>query len=66
MPCRMIINVSALMVGHATHSHYMRANTSMVGPLLLQDVHMVETLAHFVRERIPERCDFFDVTYILV
>ena len=32
----------------------------MVGPLLLQDVHMVETLAHFVRERIPERCDFFD------
>ncbi|KAJ3542899.1 hypothetical protein NM688_g5925 [Phlebia brevispora] len=25
------------------------------GPLLLQDVHLIENLAHFVRERIPER-----------
>ncbi|KAI0340276.1 catalase-domain-containing protein [Trametopsis cervina] len=25
------------------------------GPLLLQDARMIETLAHFVRERIPER-----------
>ncbi|EKM57300.1 uncharacterized protein PHACADRAFT_254998 [Phanerochaete carnosa HHB-10118-sp] len=25
------------------------------GPLLLQDQHIIETLAHFVRERIPER-----------
>ncbi len=25
------------------------------GPVLLQDVHLIEKLAHFVRERIPER-----------
>ncbi|KAK0526866.1 hypothetical protein OC835_005149 [Tilletia horrida] len=25
------------------------------GPLLLQDTHLLDTLAHFVRERIPER-----------
>ena len=25
------------------------------GPLLLHDVHLVETLAHFNRERVPER-----------
>ncbi|PWN52055.1 catalase-like protein [Violaceomyces palustris] len=27
----------------------------MDGPLLLQDTHLIDTLAHFVRERIPER-----------
>lgn len=41
------------------------------GPLLLQDSHLVDTLAHFVRERIPERVvhargagahGFFEVT----
>lgn len=26
-----------------------------IGPLLLQDVHLIESLAHFARERIPER-----------
>jgi len=25
------------------------------GPVLLQDVHLIEKLAHFDRERIPER-----------
>jgi len=25
------------------------------GPVLLQDVHLIEKLAHFNRERIPER-----------
>src|SRR5438445_13190418 len=25
------------------------------GPLLLQDMHLIEKLAHFARERIPER-----------
>ncbi|CAG9763191.1 unnamed protein product [Ceutorhynchus assimilis] len=42
------------------------------GPILLQDVHLVEELAHFARERIPERVvhakgagafGFFEVTH---
>ena len=30
-------------------------SASSVGPLLLQDVYLIEKLAHFDRERIPER-----------
>jgi len=42
------------------------------GPALLQDVHLIEKLAHFDRERIPERvvhakgagaCGYFEVTH---
>jgi catalase len=29
--------------------------TGQRGPVLLQDVHLIEKLAHFDRERIPER-----------
>lgn len=28
------------------------------GPVVLQDVHLIEKLAHFDRERIPERKSF--------
>lgn len=38
------------------HSEYSLLCTYL-GPLLLQDQHLIETLAHFVRERIPERCE---------
>ncbi|KAI0088364.1 catalase-domain-containing protein [Irpex rosettiformis] len=34
---------------------YVHQQIGSNGPLLLQDVRFVETLAHFVRERIPER-----------
>jgi catalase len=30
-------------------------NLGQHGPVLLQDVHLIEKLAHFNRERIPER-----------
>ncbi len=34
---------------------FLSAATSRVGPLLLHDVHLVDTLAHFNRENVPER-----------
>ncbi len=37
----------------ASNQHSITAGTS--GPVLMQDVHLVEKLAHFNRERIPER-----------
>ncbi|SCU94480.1 LAME_0F07602g1_1 [Lachancea meyersii CBS 8951] len=38
-----------------THHPYGAQYARPDGPLLLQDVHLVESLAHFDRERIPER-----------
>ncbi|SCU88892.1 LADA_0E12618g1_1 [Lachancea dasiensis] len=38
-----------------THHPYGAQYSRPDGPLLLQDVHLVESLAHFDRERIPER-----------
>ncbi|KAI0696337.1 catalase-domain-containing protein [Cytidiella melzeri] len=40
-------------VPHSNPYDYQRIGSN--GPLLMQDVRLVETLAHFVRERIPER-----------
>ncbi|MCX6559982.1 MAG: catalase, partial [Candidatus Aminicenantes bacterium] len=31
------------------------ATAGAKGPVLIQDVHLIEKLAHFARERIPER-----------
>ncbi|SCU84298.1 LAFA_0D09208g1_1 [Lachancea sp. 'fantastica'] len=38
-----------------THHPYGAQYARPDGPLLLQDVHLVESIAHFDRERIPER-----------
>lgn len=37
----------------ANPEEYQRIGTN--GPLLLQDFHLIDLLAHFDRERIPER-----------
>lgn len=44
--------VSLVKVSHT----YIPSYDACIGPLLLQDQHLIETLAHFVRERVPERC----------
>ena len=41
--------------GKPVDSDLASASAGERGPLLLQDVHLVEKLAHFNRERIPER-----------
>ncbi|KAJ7176686.1 catalase [Mycena filopes] len=41
--------------GHPVSSPYDYQRAGPNGPLLLQDGHLLDTLTHFVRERIPER-----------
>ncbi|KAJ7760473.1 peroxisomal catalase [Mycena metata] len=41
--------------GHPVSSPYDYQRAGPNGPLLLQDFHLIDTLSHFVRERIPER-----------
>ncbi|KAJ7608158.1 catalase isozyme P [Roridomyces roridus] len=41
--------------GHPVSSPYNYQRVGTNGPLLLQDFYLIDTLSHFVRERIPER-----------
>lgn len=41
--------------GHPVSDNQNSLSSGPRGPLLLQDVHLIEKLAHFNRERIPER-----------
>ncbi|KAJ7224353.1 catalase [Mycena pura] len=41
--------------GHPVYSPYDYQRVGARGPLLLQDFHLIDLLAHFDRERIPER-----------
>jgi len=42
-------------LGNPVYDDQSSVTTSKVGPTLLQDTHLIEKLAHFDRERIPER-----------
>ncbi|KAK7052372.1 catalase [Favolaschia claudopus] len=41
--------------GAAVSEPYASQRVGLLGPLLLQDFHLIDSLAHFDRERIPER-----------
>ncbi len=41
--------------GHPVEDNQNSLSAGEKGPLLLQDIHLIEKLAHFDREEIPER-----------
>lgn len=60
-PARVYTTSNGHPVTYATASQRLGEN----GPLLLQDFHLIDLLAHFDRERIPERVVYAKVQVAL-